>query len=143
MKLSLLLLALAGFFAWATFELERASGDGDIVAAQRAREPDARRTAPPPVQAQQSASAAAVSGPSLFRAAQAPAPSGPAPGEVFTLVGLTGGADLRIALLRDQADQQSHRVRTGDTVGSWRIVTISERCVELSRGRRRQSVCVS
>lgn len=142
MKLPLLLLAFAALFAWASMVLEQQSSADEIVASHRAR------TAPPAAAIRESDTRAAAAsemtnGPSLFRAAQAPAEPAPTLGERFELVGLTGGGGVRIALLRDAADRQSFRVREGEEVRAWRVDSVTERCVALVRARRRQSVCLS
>jgi hypothetical protein len=142
MRLSLILIACAALFGWASIVLQR-EADGSVVApAQRGVDAGAPTPTPRELEAH-APDGAYETGPPLFRPAQAPAPPGPAVGESFALVGLTGAGDVRIALLRDAADQQSFRVREGESVREWRVAEINERCVALVRGRRRQSICLS
>jgi len=142
MKAALLLFALAAMLSWASLELGKLGAAPTIVAATRTAPPpaptalvDTIQSAPPPA-----LEAAAP----LFRPAALPAAlREPQPGEAFALVGLAGGADDRVAFLRDEADQRTFTARTGEDVRDWTIEDASDRCVVLRRAQRRQTICLS
>lgn len=70
-----------------------------------------------------------------------PAPAEPAAPVEFpptiVLVGVVVGAEDSVALLQDRGSGQIHRLRRGDMVADWRLVTVGPRAVELVRDGRR------
>lgn len=139
MKLALVLLLLAGALIWFSARVEDIELPGASAAPRNSTPPEVT-TAPtidaaPPHQP-------AASG-FLFRAAQTPsALQQPRPGEIFTLQGMVGDAETRLAFLRDESDHQTLTARVGAHVGSWTVAETSERCVVLRRERQRRELCV-
>jgi hypothetical protein len=144
MKLALLFLTSAALLSWASFEFDRRGVDEAVVAAERRQEPAAQSAPSQPA----GLTIRDVSQPnpmaSLFRPAITPeALRAPQPGQTFRLIGIAGGDSSRIALLRDDADQQTIRARVGDEVRGWRLESLDARCALLVQSRRRQTACLT
>lgn len=141
MRLPLALLLIAALLSWASMQLGRIS-----LVAPPTTGAAASSASPPSEAARDLISAAAASEtppPPLFRPASAPDQTATAPGEHFTLVGLAGRGETRVAYVRDDADQRTSSLRVGEALGAWRLAETNDRCVVLRRGQQRRELCLS
>lgn len=140
MRLAFILLLLAAALFGGALQVQQL----ELLAPSAVRAPASpNATAPRQITQSPEAGPRAVAVPqgSLFRAATAPTAETPRPGESFSLIGLAGAADQRVALLRDNADGRLLNLRVGDQAGSWRVEEINGRCAVLTRRRERREIC--
>jgi hypothetical protein len=142
MRLAIILLSVAALLSFATMQLHMvAAPSAPVVAAERRERLPAPRENPP--NTSEIAPSSTTPAPPLFRAATVPAAlQTPRPGERFTLIGIAGRNESRVIFLRDEADQRTIRLRTGDNAGEWTLAETNERCVVLRKGRQRQNLCL-
>ncbi len=146
MRFALLLLGLAAALSLAQYAPRTAQGEEVVAAVRRGSHPPAPTAANATLNVRNAASPSLLDQPReppLFRPAQTPAAlATPRSGESFALVGLVSRDGQAMAFVRDTVDGRSWRLRQGERAGDWTLAAMGQNCVTLTRGRRRQEICL-
>lgn len=139
MRLAALMAMLALCLVYgAQFAIDRVGKVSDQAEARQNRAAPAR----PPQARDLAAPAAAPEGPSLFRRAVRPtAGDDNAPFSEIELAGLFSDGERTTVLLRDHNSGRIQSASAGDSIGPWRIVSVTSDCVVLQRKRDNRRVC--